>query len=427
LVQGDMVADDRWAQRSLLESIALRAKWVGNLWPEASAIPYCFAANFPTASQTKVRAAITHIEAAVPCLRFRHFDSNQEVCNKRPGILFGHAEGDKCSSQVGVQRTCGPTRTFLGSSSDSQCLMLGTAVHEVLHALGMLHEQPAAPGNHEPGLTVDEASMLARMYNCVDQRVAPKIGSTISMNDDSLLKATESARQQKSLIAVHDHNEEHFQVVDAGPGTIALWNTNSHRFLVMDPAGRVGFSAVYPTVQLPTAQLWAWAKFAAVETSWGGTAFYSLEHDRFLRVHPWSGIVDAGHRSALRRSHNTSLPQRATGPWMPGPFGGDWNFEPFSNSAQVEYKLLFDGCCGGPGAPEPVDETPALAFEECQAQCTADLSCDAIEVSACSRDSKDTLPCRGHCRLFSYPGPQFLSNTCFTDGHMQCYQKVWKG
>merc|ERR1740123_1194453 len=244
----------------------------------------------------------------------------------------------------------------------------------------------------------------------------------ISLQDGSLVSAPES----DSLIAMHVDEKDDFQVVDAGPGTIALWNTNSRRFLVMDPTGRVGFSNVCHTAQLPTGQRWAWAKFSAVETVWGGAVFYSMEHDRYLRVNPWGGVADAGHRGTSRHSDNTTaLPLRATGPWMPGPFN-DWNFKPFENSEQVKYKLLFNGCCGGPGAAEPVDETPALAFEECQAQCTADLSCDAIEVSACSTDSKDTLPCRGHCRLFSYPVPQFLSAICAADGHIQCYQKVWK-
>jgi len=424
LVQGDMVADDWWARRSLLEAIAIKTKWVGNLWPEVSAIPYCFAANFLTKSQMGVRAAIARIEAAVPCLRFQQIDSRQDVCSNSPAILFGHADRDTCFSQVGVQRARGPTRTFLGSGSDSQCLRLGAAVHEVLHALGMLHEHSAAPGNRGSGLTVNEASILARMYNCAAQRAAPKIGSMISLQDVSVVNVFESDRQ-KSMITVHEDDVERFQVVDAGPATVALWNTNSHRFLVMDPAGRLGASAVCPTAQLPTTRRWDWAKFTAVDTASGGTALYSVEHDRFLRLNPWGGIADAGHRSALRRSDNrAALPPDDLSPWGL-PSSGEWNFEPFSKSLQVRYKLLFNGCCSG---AEPVDESPALTFEECQAQCTADWTCDAIEVSACSMDySTEIQPCRGHCQLFAAPAPQqFLSSPCDADKHIQCYEKAWR-
>jgi len=279
----------------------------------------------------------------------------------------------------------------------------------------MLHDSLPTPRNHEAGLTVNESSMLARMYNCAAQRVAPKAGSMVSIDNGYFLKTSESARR-KSPTAMHDDDEDHFQVVDVGPGSIALWNNSSHRFLVMDPAGRLGGSAVSSTAQLSATRRWAWAKFSAIETTWGGIVLYSKEHDRFLRVTPWWGIADAAHRN---RNSEAFPPDRA---WTTG----DWNFKPFSNSAQVKYELLFNGCCGGPGAPEPVDETPAVAFEECQAQCTSDLSCDAIEVSACVMDSKETRPCRGRCRLFARPAPQLLSVTCGADGNVQCYQKVWK-
>jgi hypothetical protein len=85
----------------------------------------------------------------------------------------------------------------------------------------------------------------------------------------------------------------------------------------------------------------------------------------------------------------------------------------------TSYEFKFDGCCHGTAATEGV-AAGTLGRELCEAKCSADLSCNAIEVNGCLADAA----CKGECFLFSGNATGTLTNgQCNADGDQKCYAK----
>jgi len=138
-VQGDMCFESPEAKQRLLQAVEGRRLWAGNLWPNKAAIPYCFHPSIAPSSKKAFLHACAHISSIVPCIGFA------EVSVKSSDLGTCYSDGIFVQSK---QATEGGCWSYVGKSSKQQlnleaqgCDSLGTAAHEILHALGVAHEQ----------------------------------------------------------------------------------------------------------------------------------------------------------------------------------------------------------------------------------------------------------------------------------------------
>lgn len=121
-----------------------RRLWAGNLWPDRSSIPYCFHSAVAASSKKSFLRAVDHIENLVPCIGFKPVSTiGDRYC--QDGGIFVTSDATGCWSYIGY---------VYGMSSNQQlnlmpngCDYMGIAAHEILHALGMQHEQARSDYN----------------------------------------------------------------------------------------------------------------------------------------------------------------------------------------------------------------------------------------------------------------------------------------
>lgn len=147
-LQGDMLAGDD-EQLSLAQATAGSARrWVpaGRPWP-LGVVKYCFASDISAHARHIFNAAVAQYMLAVPCLTFVDVGwlsgsgasaTYQQKCMQSPAIFVTSVPGDGCNSYVGVLPNGASQRLNL---QDPGCISLGTALHEIGHALGLAHEQ----------------------------------------------------------------------------------------------------------------------------------------------------------------------------------------------------------------------------------------------------------------------------------------------
>merc|ERR1719183_3196924 len=114
-------------------------RYVGALWTNG-VVKYCVAPGASDKMKKEVAASIEHYTQQVPCLKFQEVSAvDVYKCSELPSIVFVEAGGG-CTSMVGMGTTRA-TRSRRINLSPNGCLVKGIIVHEIGHAIGMVHEQ----------------------------------------------------------------------------------------------------------------------------------------------------------------------------------------------------------------------------------------------------------------------------------------------
>lgn len=109
---------------------------VGAPWTDA-VVPYCFRPGISYSSMQNVQRAVAIIQQLVPGIKFKLLGTKGQACEESPSILATDVE-QGCFSDIGMKsQLLGGSQTL---NVPSVCT-LGVVLHELLHALGMAHEQ----------------------------------------------------------------------------------------------------------------------------------------------------------------------------------------------------------------------------------------------------------------------------------------------
>ena len=128
------------------EAAASYTAGAGRPWTDGQ-VNYCFA---PSAASTDkvvrgVRLAARQFAKMVPCVTITEVDLDPDdntKCKVQPAILVMSDNVDGgCWSMLGMVNEAGTQKLNLAHSSSGTCAGLGTIMHELLHAMGQLHEQ----------------------------------------------------------------------------------------------------------------------------------------------------------------------------------------------------------------------------------------------------------------------------------------------
>jgi len=152
--QGDMIPGSK-QQMSLFQTMAARYDESGKnkkpvaagaSWPGGK-VKFCFASDVSESVKHIFLAAANQYHVAVPCLEFVDVGwasgsstsaESQQRCKEAPAIFVQSNPGQGCYSFVGLVDWKPSQRLQL---QEPGCLSIGTAIHELGHALGMAHEQ----------------------------------------------------------------------------------------------------------------------------------------------------------------------------------------------------------------------------------------------------------------------------------------------
>jgi len=117
----------------------------GETWTNAE-VRYCFDQYIASSARSAVECAIGKIRSELPGIHFTNVGyAGSDACNVKPAI-FVQSSDSGCYSNIGMQTP--HIFSFFGLSGNQKlnlqvpgCNDCGTAIHEMLHSMGMAHEQ----------------------------------------------------------------------------------------------------------------------------------------------------------------------------------------------------------------------------------------------------------------------------------------------
>jgi len=110
-------------------------------------VRFCFHANVPSRIKTLVQNAMLELEKAIPCIRFKQIKNHRTSstnCEVYPSVIITSFDNRGCaSSHLGWYSRTTQQWVNLKARKPRQghCEVLGIAIHELGHLLGMAHEQ----------------------------------------------------------------------------------------------------------------------------------------------------------------------------------------------------------------------------------------------------------------------------------------------
>lgn len=131
--------EEQQANPSVVQGDIMISRLQSGLWAKG-VVPFCFSPGVSTGAKAAFQMAIDHIQAQVPCLTFTHINVNSikqpPTCIATPSIVVTSASPG-CFSYLGqVDLVTGSQIVNLGPG----CELMGMAIHQILHAVGMAHE-----------------------------------------------------------------------------------------------------------------------------------------------------------------------------------------------------------------------------------------------------------------------------------------------
>jgi len=173
--KGELKADPKWATvyggktyikhcpgalTELENAVKSGRRQAGDLWAGGQ-IAYCFTEEVSDVAQEAVHIAVQDIMRQVPCLHLSYTSrANSTACKIIPSIIFTSDSGGGCWSYVG--QVSGKTEGYEHKSQalniDRGCELPGIVLHELGHALGMVHQQARADRDEHVKLYWDNIS-----------------------------------------------------------------------------------------------------------------------------------------------------------------------------------------------------------------------------------------------------------------------------
>jgi len=143
--QGDMVPEDEEQLHSFIQLAESSSYQIGaghaygRPWTKGL-LKYCFHPAVSQSLKDTVHMAINQYKKAVPCIRWQNVGyKERNQCHQSPAVVI-KSDPQGCYSYVGMVSTRRKPCQIL-NLADPGCLSVGTAIHELGHALGMGHEQ----------------------------------------------------------------------------------------------------------------------------------------------------------------------------------------------------------------------------------------------------------------------------------------------